>query len=89
MIVFEQQTYDVSETGNSQEVCVVPSAALEPGQSISGILSTVDDTAIGISNNIVIIKLRNVSGLSINFVYNSMCISVPSQLIESTDSMIV
>ena len=65
MIVFEQQTYDASETDISQEVCVIPSAALEPGQSISAILSTVDDTAIGISNNILIIKLRNMSGLSI------------------------
>ena len=47
LIQFEQQTYIVSETGTSQEVCAVPSATPEPGQSVSATLSTVDDSATG------------------------------------------
>ena len=46
-IVFEEETYIISEDGLSQEVCVVPSSTLADGQTISGVLSTVDDSAIG------------------------------------------
>lgn len=49
LIIFEQQTYDVTEGpgGVSVEVCAVTSATPAPGQTISGLLSTADDTAIG------------------------------------------